>query len=643
MAGIDTETLQFDAAGAPFSARYGDVYASSGGALEQARHVFLGGNDLPSRWAGREQFVIVETGFGLGINFLATWQAWREDPRRPRRLHFVSVERHPLAAADLARCAPPALAPLAQRLMHCWPPPITGLHRLAFEGGAIVLTLALGDARTLVPELALGADAFYLDGFAPDRNREMWEPPLLKALARLARPGATLATWTVARDVRQALAAGGFEAELRPGFDAKRHMLAAHYAPRFRTRRHEPASPYPGPREAVVLGAGLAGCSTAAALARRGWQVGLIDAAAEAAGGASALPCGLLHPWLAADDSNAARLVRAGFLLARRQLAEPPSGDALIKPCGILQIAGDETGDGPWPELLRLQRWPADFVRWCTPHEAERAVGLRPRRGGLWFDSGAVVSAASWCRAMLSGQPAIRWHGGQHALRIEPLPSGTWRIEGHCGPIAQVPVVIVACAMDAPRLLQSQFAPVRPVRGRLTRLAAGDLANLRAAIAGPGTVAPGLDGRVVAGATYEEVAPGEDTGLAERIAHEGNLQRLAHLLAQPVSVRIDGGGFDAMRCVAIDRTPLAGAVADEHTSLAASADLQGAHLADLPRREGLYCSFAFGSRGLALTPLLGETLACLIEGEPLPIERGLAASVDPARFLLRRLRTARAR
>ena len=639
MAGIETEALQFDATGAPFSTRYGDVYASRGGALGQARHVFLGGNDLPSRWAGREQFVIVETGFGLGVNFLATWQTWREDPGRPRRLHFVSVERHPLLPAGLAGCAPPAMTALAAQLASRWPLPITGLHRLAFESGAVVLTLALGDAREWIPELALGADAFYLDGFAPDRNPEMWEAPLLKALARLARPGATLATWTAARSVQEALTAAGFEVELRPGFEAKRHMLTARYAPRFRTRRHEPASPYRGTREAVVLGAGLAGCASAATLARRGWQVQLIDATAEPAGGASALPCGLLHPWLTADDSHASRLARAGFLLARQHLAELRSPESLIKTCGVLQLA--DNAQPRWPDLLRLQRWPPEFVRWLSPQEAERAVGLRPRSGGLWFEAGAVVSAAAWCRAMLAGSAAVRWQGGRRALRIERHSSGVWRIEDGHGTIAQAPVVVVACAMDAPRLLQSQFARVRPVRGRLTRLAAGDLAALRAAISGQGTVAPTLDGRVVAGATYEEVAPGEEAGLAERTGHEGNLQRLAHLLAQPASVQIDriDDAFTATRCVAHDRTPLAGAVADEHASLAASAELQGGHLADLPRRQGLYCSFALGSRGLTLAPLLGETLACLIEGEPLPIERCLARSVDPARFLLRRLRT----
>ncbi len=149
--------------GVPFSEAYGDVYASRDGAPGQARHVFLGGNDLPARWRGRSHFVVLETGFGLGINFLATWAAWRADAQRPPRLHMVSVERHPLTAEALRKTAPPELAPLAQQLAAQWPLPLPGLHRLVFEGGAVELTLALGDAAMLVPQLALGAAVVLLN------------------------------------------------------------------------------------------------------------------------------------------------------------------------------------------------------------------------------------------------------------------------------------------------------------------------------------------------------------------------------------------------------------------------------------------------------------------------------------------------
>jgi len=261
-----------DASGAPFAPDFGDIYASRQGAAAQARHVFLGGNGLPGRWAGRRQFVVLENGFGLGTNFLATLAAWRADPQRCSTLHYVATELHPASAAALIEFADPELKSLAAELARQWPPALPGLHRLVFDAGAVKLTLALGDARHLVPRLGLGFDALYLDGFAPARNPQMWEAGLLKALTRLARPGATAATWSCAAALREALVAGGFAVESRPGFGRKPEMSAAVYAPRWRARRFEPPSTYAGERRVVVIGAGLAGAHVAAEFGARGLQ-----------------------------------------------------------------------------------------------------------------------------------------------------------------------------------------------------------------------------------------------------------------------------------------------------------------------------------------------------------------------------------
>jgi tRNA 5-methylaminomethyl-2-thiouridine biosynthesis bifunctional protein len=642
---IEPAELEFDAGGHPVSRRYGDVYASRDGAAAQARHVFLGGNGLPARWTRRRQFVVLETGFGLGTNFLATWQAWRDDPERPRRLHFVSVERHPLAAAELPRAAPAELQPLAARLAGQWPLPLPGLHRLAFDDDAVVLTLALGDAADLVPKLVLGADAFFLDGFAPDRNPEMWSPPLIKALARLARPGARLATWCAARDVREALAASGFVVERRPGFGRKREMLAARFAPRWTVRRHEPPLPHAGERQAVVVGAGLAGCATAQALARRGWQVEVLDAAEGPASGASALPWGLLHAQVSPDDNLLARLTRAGFLLGRQALATWAAEGAvpLWNPCGVLQQASDAA------EASAMQRAAAQFgtapqfVRWLDTAEAARRAGVALHRGGLWFGGGGVVSSRRWCRAMLEAQEAsITLRAAARAARLTPEGDG-WRVEDERGrALATAPVLVLAAALDSPRLLGLRHAPVRPVRGRISLLRAGDLGSLKAGLAGDGYAVRGPDGTVGIGASYEfaPAGTGQAGWASDEAIHRANLQRLSRLFADPGPVE-PTGTFDGVRCVAHDRLPLAGPVADEDEALAGAPALRGAHLADLPRRRSLYASFALGSRGLTLAPLAGELIAAQLEGEPWPVERDLAAAIDPARFLLRRLRGGR--
>ena len=228
MTPLQPARLEFAPDGTPFSATYGDVYHSAQGGPQQAGHVFLAGNDLPGRWCGRDRFVILETGFGLGLNFLAAWRAWRDDPQRCRRLHFVSVEKHPFTAADLALAqrAWPEFADLAGELQRAWPPLTPGMHRLFLAGGAVILTLIFGDATTALRAVDASVDAFFLDGFSPARNPEMWSPELCRSLSRLAAPGATLATWSVAGTVREALAAAEFDLEKRPGFAGKRQMLA---------------------------------------------------------------------------------------------------------------------------------------------------------------------------------------------------------------------------------------------------------------------------------------------------------------------------------------------------------------------------------------------------------------------------------
>ena len=219
--------LQFLPDGTPFSGLYDDVYHSAAGAVAQARHVFLAGSGLPMRWRGRPRFVILETGFGLGLNFLTTWRAWRDDPNACRELRFVSLEKYPFRVDDLAsaQAAWPEFAALAEELQARWPPLSPGEHRLELADGRLTLRLVFGDALATLSRLEAAVDAFYLDGFSPAKNPELWSPEVCRALARLANPGATLATWSVAGSVRRALSSAGFVVDKRPGFADKREML----------------------------------------------------------------------------------------------------------------------------------------------------------------------------------------------------------------------------------------------------------------------------------------------------------------------------------------------------------------------------------------------------------------------------------
>lgn len=211
--------LDWTDAGIPVSRRFGDTYFSIQGGLEETRHVFLAGNDLPARF--RDGFQIAELGFGSGLNLLTTAAAWR-DAGLAGTLHFTSFEAHAMAAGDMAR----ALAPFPQ-IASGLPALMAALaagpgpHDLP---GGIRLTVIPGDARQTLPAWQGRADAWYLDGFAPARNPEMWSSDLMAEVARHLAPGGSLATYTAAGHVRRALAAAGLIVERAAGFGPKRHM-----------------------------------------------------------------------------------------------------------------------------------------------------------------------------------------------------------------------------------------------------------------------------------------------------------------------------------------------------------------------------------------------------------------------------------
>ena len=230
-------TLAFRPNGSPYSPEYGDIYHSIVGSLAQSQHVFLQGNGLPGRWQGRRAFTVLETGFGMGINFLTTWAAWRADPVRSERLHFVSIEKHPFSADDLGRAFAvtvddASVLALADTLAAAWPALEPGTHQLDFDEGSVSLTLIFGDAADILPTLQLRADAFYLDGFAPAKNPELWTPAIFNSLAAQAVDDATFSTYTSAGDVKRALLQAGFEYRKVAGFGWKRAMLMGRFAPR---------------------------------------------------------------------------------------------------------------------------------------------------------------------------------------------------------------------------------------------------------------------------------------------------------------------------------------------------------------------------------------------------------------------------
>jgi tRNA 5-methylaminomethyl-2-thiouridine biosynthesis bifunctional protein len=618
----------FTSDGIPLSTAFDDVYHSTKGALGQAAHVFLRGNDLPARWRGRRVFTILETGFGLGLNFIATWQTWRAEAiaERCERLHFVSIEKHPFEAADLRAMlqkllsGQPDLTRLAAELTACWPPALPGLHRIEFDEGRVVLTVAFGDIATVAPRLTLRADAFYFDGFAPAKNPQMWSQRVFSSLAKLAAPGATFATYTAAGSVREALSESGFVVEKVPGYAGKLHMLRGALVPtRQPDRRPEP----PLEHHALIVGAGLAGCGVTERLAARGWRVTLIDRHDQPAQEASGNLAGTFHPVVSRDDNLLARLTRNAFLYGARAWAglERRGHAPLWAQCGVLQLPGERRRGAGLPDMAG---WPADYVKQLNVDDASARCGVLLKQGGLWFPGGGWIVPGTLCAAQLAAAgDAVTTHFATEVAHCE-YADGNWRVfDRRENLIAKAPVLILANALDAARLMPQLSAALRAVRGQLTYLPPEGFERLAACLCGNGYLLPNVKGRVVAGATYE---PDDDDVATRDAGHAENLARVANILASALP-KIDSSaltGRAALRAVTSDRMPLIGAIPAPANS--------AQNVVRAKRLPHAYCATGFASRGILWGTLAGEVLASQLEGEPAPVESDLLRAIDPARF-----------
>ena len=635
---ISPARVDFSDLSAPSAPDFGDVYHSRAGALAQACHVFLGANQLPGRWAARPRFVILETGFGLGNNFLATWDAWEKDPHRCERLVFISIEKHPLLRDDLAHAHDQSPLPeLAAQLLQAWPPLTANLHRLSFADSRVQLLLCLGDARHWLRELVAEVDAFYLDGFNPRQNPDMWDSYLLKALSRLAAPDATAGSWSVAPHVREGLQAAGFHVERHRGFANKGGMCVARYAPRHVLEK--PAGRLalapPGTQKALIIGAGLAGAACAWALAEQGIQSTVIERRSGPAQASSGNPGGLFHGTLNPDDGVHARFNRAAALATERLLKTLGPELPWLQQ-GLLRLETRLDLGGMQAQLSRLGL-PSDYVQALSLAEARELSGLDLQYPAWFYPGGGALPPAGFVAALLRKSKAQT----MFSVGVERLHwlDGQWQALGADGQVlAQAPLVVLAGGHEGQVLLQD-LAPdlaglLMQQRGQISHLDASS-ARPRLPVAGLGYAIADQGQGLWCGAT-NQIADTDPTLRAND--HAANLAQwaeLAHLqepsrafdpsLAQPL-------GRVGWRLTTPDRLPLVGGLP------MARSEGRRDQPRFLPRHAGLALCMAMGSRGIGWASLCAQVLAAQVSGASVPLEASLLDAIDPARFAVRAYR-----
>lgn len=663
--------LKWDKTGQPSSDQFGDVYFSKDDGLQESRYVFLQHNQLPERFAALEDgadFVVGETGFGTGLNFLACAALWSQSAPANAHLHYLSVEKYPLSHPDLDRALRlwPELKPWSQSLQRNYPPVLyPGIHALNIAHN-VTLTLIIDEATAGLESLfqsphpcfqypIRSVDAWFLDGFAPSSNPDMWRPELFNTLQKLSAPGTTLSTFTCAGVVKRGLKAAGFELNKVPGYGRKREMLAGELlTPAVKpstsdytatTRNSTFGIPWavtPKLRptnKAVVIGAGIAGCQIAHALAQRNWKITVIDQQPRPAAEASGNPQGAVYAKLSHRREHLADFNLLAFqhaLRFYRPLWE--SFPELGAQCGQLQLVSKPTQYRSVRQLLGfLGRQP--LVQMVTAQQAADIAGVSLSSGGLYFPDAGWISPPLLCNHLLQHRN-IECRFGERITSLDlDSASNQWNMTLASGDTLSSPTVVVCNANQVAQLGPTQHLPVKPVRGQISLLpASAETEGLRTIICGDSYITPAYQGHHCIGASYR---PGVTDTLPSVQEHEENLaatqrqlpfiQREAHTLK----------GRAALRCTTPDYLPLVGPAPvyeryrDDYDLLRKNARASVATAGAC--WPGLYVSAGYGSRGLAYTPLCTQLLLSQIMSTPPPIAPTLAHALHPGRFWIRAL------
>jgi tRNA 5-methylaminomethyl-2-thiouridine biosynthesis bifunctional protein len=709
--------LTWSKEGLPISTQFEDFYFSIKDGLTESRYVYIEGNDLPHRWMNLssnqtgedsaiegsviEDFVIAETGFGTGLNFLATWQQWQKSAPASTKLHYISIEKHPLSIADLKKSLVlwPELNDLSQQLIEQYPLHLNrGFHRLNFHSSSnnnnntshtntthtsnIELTLIIDDALTGLEQLLQSdhpahqrpqraIDAWYLDGFSPNKNPDMWQPELFHLVQKLSHQNTTAATFSAARIVQNGFTEHGFKIEKTPGFGKKREMIKAYLKQQYAlptidkfpeskvNTKHSLAWNISGATTAktsfknnlsvTVIGGGLAGCHIANALAQRHYKVTLIERHNALAQEGSGNPQGVLYAKLShkAETLSDFNLMALQFAQRHYQSYWESSAQEFGQQCGVLHLAQSDQDKQQHSKIIEAFGT-NKLLEPLSPEQASAQAGLRTNNGGLFFSQSGWLNPKAICEALTKHSNISIVYNQQPLQLNQPTDDPHWHLLNNKGDtIATSDIVIIANANDAKKFSQCSQLPFKPVRGQISQITIDDKhtdaqqISPNTVLCSEGYISPSHDGKLCFGASFDTRNQNLDIRNEE---HQQNIDRIRSqfpgLIADSITP-FDCTGRAALRCTTPDYLPLVGPV-PIHDDFIEDFQLLRKNAKSSIATTGsyhpnLYVNSGYGSRGLTYAPLCAEMLAAHINQEPAPVSRSLQTALNPARFIIRNL------
>ena len=695
-------SLSFNQQGTLQSTSFDDVYFSNENAIAESNYVFIQGNALLKTWENWQEadFYIGETGFGTGLNFLCTLQAFEsfleEHPKaKLKRLHYISFEQFPIEKAKLETIHQqwPELNLYSQSVLNKYPPALEGMHR-SFHSFAcktdtqannfvpsVCLDLMLGEAAQLLAGIHEPSggfiNAWYLDGFAPSKNKSMWQPSVYQEMARLSKQNATLATFTAAGAVKRGLEAVGFTIQKIKGFGRKRDMITACFSDKKQAENilKQPTSfvhqqtkhaPYfsrlaqspieQSGKHIAVVGAGIAGALLALRLTQAGQKVTLLCKDKEPAQGASGNPIAGFYPQLNAEAGVNSQFFVHAFLYARHfyddLLAQGISFEHDF--CSVLQLAFNENTQTRLEKMRSKALWPEELACIVDAQRASDIAQLDITCDALHLPKGGWISPVSLVDSALqkAKQTGLLVELYEHELlSYQSNKNGVELMvlnQNQAKQTAHFDTLVIAAGAESMNLAQVPL-PARLTRGQVEAFPASKATeSLHAVLCHKGYFTPAVAGKHALGSTYVKIEQSDantehrnEEVITNLNMHTQALQGSAWVneleTADPKTI----AGRAAIRCSTPDHLPMVGAMPDIAAQQKELAQLYKAlplHRYPTPSNiEHVYLLAGLGSRGITSAPILVDTLVAQLLAKPFPLQSALLDAIMPNRFLVRSL------
>lgn len=632
----------------PYSTSFDDFYFNTEQSFEDSLYVYINANNISERLNAKpKRFTIAETGFGTGLNFLLTAQLWLRKSSNDQTLHYISVEKQPLSHQDLERTLLKwkSVLPLSIKLLDQYPPLCSGYHRLTFQDERISLTLIFGDALDGYQSLEGSVDAWYLDGFSPSKNPDMWSDKLFTTIARLSHTNTTFSTFTSAGIVRRGLKAVGFEVRKQPGFGKKREMCLGTFiknnVPQVDTKPWFSIPKSEQPTEVTIIGGGLSGCSTAYSLAQRGIKVRLIEKEQHLATAGSGNRQGALYAKLPVSPTKQGELHLTGFLHTVNLLKRKDPEQSFWSQCGVAQLATKENENKRQQELIDNGHYPDSLVQHKSDIELSEISGSVVSSSGLFFPTAGWVSPVDFCH-LLAAHPNISIE--QHDITNIEQVDHLWNLTTNNSKHLHCSHLIICNAELANQFKQTEHLPLKAIRGQVSITEdSADLPQLRTVVCGEGYISPAQGGKYCFGATFDLKGKQRDV---TQYDHNRNLEKLKDALPEFHNALIGKNelltGRTAFRCSTPDYMPVVGPAPIYSDFVETFGRLRKDKNwrfdgCTANHHPNLYLNTGHGSKGLITCPISAELLASMICNEPLPLPKTLIDAVNPARFIIKNL------